>query len=161
MYIAASHAPQPKAKPHGKRTLTFFHPPLLTDRGLLPGPYRSMAQPIRDPIGPPASPPGHSSVCSYHNIGSPSLRCCVRPCYPQARPTAITWGWKRPRPFGPPLLPSSALCRGRKSAVCPIHPLAGEIFVSAPSFSEVHSAFSDLLPRWFCERASARRSGPA
>ena len=34
MYIAASHAPQPKAKPHGKRTLTFFHPPIDRPRAV-------------------------------------------------------------------------------------------------------------------------------
>ena len=34
MYIAASHAPQPKAKPHGKRTFTFFHPPIDRPRAV-------------------------------------------------------------------------------------------------------------------------------
>ena len=61
-----------------------------------------------------------------HRLSEAPLSCAS--VCPQARPTAFTWGWTQPRPSGPPL---SAF-------------LQVKIFVPAPSFSEVHSAFSDL-----------------
>ncbi len=105
MYLAASHAPQPKAKPHGKRTLTFFSSPKLTDRGLLPGPYRSMAQPIRNNFRLPATcvaisqyraeggSPKSLSVAHFcdHNIASPRLMLSAA-IPPQARPFGLSPG---------------------------------------------------------------------
>ena len=65
--------------------------------GLLPGPYRSMAQPVRNPSGSPC-------VATTTSALRASLVVCVHlsPC---SALRAITWGWKQPRPSGPPLLP--------------------------------------------------------
>ena len=140
MYLAASHAPQPKAKPHGKRTLTFFHPPIDRPRAVA----RSLSvngAPIRNrPFGSSASPLG--SVCRYHNIASTRLRCCVRPSAPRLglRPspgettTAL-------RASAAATLSTVLRAEARSSSKPKFRLLAGKIFVLAPSFSEASPRF--------------------
>lgn len=85
------------------------------------------------------------SECRYHNIGSASRPCYERPCCPQARPTAFTWGWKRPRPSGPPLLPSP-----RRSVIC-ISPDLREGVANLEAKRLLRSLVSPKSARrWFC-----------